>query len=200
MRHSTNKSLVLRIIQLVLILSLACPFIHAEKKETNTIIKIETNYGNMIIELYSDKTPITVKNFLQYINESFYNDTLIHRVVPNKFIQGGGFEKNLSIKKTHPPIKNEATKTLPHLKGSIAMARTSIVDSATSHFFINLADNNEFNHISSSPAGYGYAVFGKVIDGLNIAYKISRVKTKKQGLLKELPIKEVVIKKVIVIE
>lgn len=182
----------------VLILSILFSFstsTTAFSSNENPVVKLETTYGDIIIELYPKKAPITVANFLKYVDESFYDNTLIHRVFKNTFIQGGGFEKDLIIKKTHPPIKNEATNKLNHIKGSVAMARTTIIDSATSHFFINLKENEEFNHIKQTPKEYGYAVFGHVIDGINVALKISRVQTQEKGLLRDLPIKEVVILK-----
>jgi len=162
----------------------------------NPVVLLETSKGNIKIELNSKEAPITVKNFLSYASEGFYNGLIFHRVKPNFMIQGGGFEPKMVQKQTRAPIKNEAANGLQNQRGSIAMARTGIVDSATSQFFINLVDNGFLNYRDSSPGGFGYAVFGKVIEGLDVVDKIAGVKTGYVGQYGDVPLEPVIIKKV----
>jgi len=162
----------------------------------NPVVLIETSMGNIKVELYPDKAPITVKNFLEYVNSGFYSGTIFHRVIPNFMIQGGGFTKDFHIKKTNPAIKNEADNGLKNKRGTIAMARTMYIDSATSQFFINVADNDFLDHRDKSMQGYGYAVFGKVIEGMDVADKISKVKTGNYKGFDDVPVNPVVIKSV----
>ena len=143
----------------------------------NPQVEIQTNVGNVLIELYPDKAPITVKNFLSYVNENHYKDTIFHRVIPNFMIQGGGFDKSLHKKPTNKPIKNEANNGLKNRVGTIAMARTSDPHSATAQFFINVGNNTFLNYTNSTPRGFGYTVFGKVIKGMDTVKKISRTPT-----------------------
>ncbi|MBN1962666.1 MAG: peptidylprolyl isomerase [Deltaproteobacteria bacterium] len=133
---------------------------------TNPRVAIETTKGTIIIELFADKAPISVKNFLDYVDAKFYNGTIFHRVIPGFMVQGGGFTKDFAKKPTREPIKNEAKNGVANKRGTLAMARTAIVDSATAQFFINVADNEFLNHQNDSQ--YGYAVFGQVIDGMRI--------------------------------
>jgi len=162
----------------------------------NPIVVMETSMGTIEIELYQDKAPITVKNFLKYAEEKFYDGTIFHRVIQNFMIQGGGFTVDMQRKETHDPIKNEATNGLKNERGTIAMARTSVIDSATSQFFINVKDNFFLNHKSDSPDEYGYAVFGKVVKGMDVVDKINSVKTGKKGRYQDVPIEPVVIKSI----
>jgi len=163
----------------------------------NPVVLMETSMGNITLELYPDKAPVTVKNFLKYVDESFFNNTIFHRVISNFMIQGGGFTADFVQKTTHDPIKNEADNGLKNDRGTIAMARTNIVDSATAQFFINVVDNPFLNHKSKDPRGYGYAVFGKVIDGMDVVDKIKNVKTGKKGQFqKDVPLETVTIKKI----
>ncbi|TDJ06029.1 MAG: peptidyl-prolyl cis-trans isomerase [Deltaproteobacteria bacterium] len=152
----------------------------AEKgKMTDKVkVELETNYGKIILELDQKKAPVTVKNFLSYVDSGYYNGTIFHRVIDNFMIQGGGFNKDMSQKKTQDAIKNEANNGLTNEVGTVAMARTNVVDSATSQFFINLKDNSFLNHKNESPSGYGYAVFGRVVEGMPIINKIKGVRTK----------------------
>jgi cyclophilin family peptidyl-prolyl cis-trans isomerase len=131
---------------------------------------IETNYGNITIEVYPDKAPITVKNFLSYVEKGFYNQTIFHRVINGFMIQGGGFDKDMNQKETDAPVKNEASNGLKNEIYTIAMARTSIPDSATSQFFINVASNSSLDYPGQD--GAGYCVFGKVVDGKDVIQKI----------------------------
>ena len=136
--------------------------ITAEPAARNPVVLMETSLGNVKLELFAKEAPISVKNFLDYVNNGFYDGTVFHRVIPNFMIQGGGFTADLNQKQTNPPIKNEADNGLKNLSGTLAMARTTVVDSATAQFFINVADNGSLNHRDKTTQGYGYAVFGKV--------------------------------------
>lgn len=165
----------------------------------NPVVIMETSMGTIKIELFQDKAPITVKNFLSYVEDKHYDGTIFHRVIGlphgNKdfMIQGGGFDKDMKQKKTKDPIKNEAANGISNLKGTIAMARTSDPDSATSQFFINVADNEFLNKSSRSD---GYAVFGKVIEGMDVVEKIKAVKTGSKGGMDDVPLETVEIKSV----
>lgn len=139
----------------------------------NPQIEMQTNFGNILIELYPDKAPRTVENFLSYVKENHYKDTIFHRVIPGFMVQGGGFNKLLQQKPTKKPIENEANNGLKNEIGTIAMARTSDPHSATAQFFINVSNNKFLNYTSPTPRGYGYTVFGRVIKGMDIVKKIS---------------------------
>ncbi len=169
--------------------------------EENPVVVIKTSMGDITVELNKEKAPVTVKNFLRYVDEDFYDGTIFHRVIPGFMIQGGGFEIDESgefvQKKTHDPIKNEAGNGLTNDRGTIAMARTSVVDSATAQFFINVVDNVFLNHKNDTPRDYGYAVFGKVIDGMDVVDKIKSVKTGRKGPFpKDVPLETVLIKSI----
>ena len=154
--------------------------------------------GTITLELNADKAPTTVGNFVKYAKEGFYDGTIFHRVIDGFMIQGGGFTKSMDQKPTHEPIRNEAMNGLKNKRGTIAMARTMIVDSATSQFFINLVDNDFLDFTSPTPQGFGYAVFGKVTDGLDVVDAIGKVKTGFAGPHQNVPETPVVIKKVTV--
>lgn len=140
-------------------------------------VVITTNLGDITVELNEDKAPITAANFLSYVDEGFYNNTLFHRVIDKFMIQGGGFDDQLKQKPTKPPIKNEAGNGLKNNRGTIAMARTNVVDSATSQFFINLVDNDFLNHSGQNASAFGYAVFGQVVDGMDVVDRIAKQPT-----------------------
>ena len=140
------------------------------------VVLIETSLGNIKVELDAEKAPITVKNFLDYVNDKFYDGLIFHRVVPGFVIQGGGFDSNLVEKETKPPIKNEGDNGLSNTRGTISMARTPAPDSATSQFYINLRDNRRLDR-DNDPQHAGYCVFGKVIDGMDVVDKIGEVRT-----------------------
>jgi len=143
----------------------------------NSQVEIQTSFGNILLELYPDKAPKTVKNFLHYVKKNHYKDTIFHRVIPGFMIQGGGFDKLLKQKPTKKPIENEADNGLKNEIGTIAMARTSDPHSATSQFFINVGNNTFLNYTSPTPRGYGYTVFGRVIKGMDTVKKISSTPT-----------------------
>lgn len=157
------------------------------------MVTMKTSEGTIRIELWEDKAPITVKNFIRYVNEGFYDGTIFHRVIDNFMIQGGGFTADMVQKKPHEPIKNEAGNGAKNDVGTLAMARTNVIDSATCQFFINVKDNEFLNHRDESPAGFGYAVFGKVIEGMEVVDKIKKVPTGTAGPHQNVPVKPVVI-------
>ena len=159
------------------------------------MIRFITNHGNIDIELDFDKAPVTAQNFQQYAEDGFYNGTIFHRVIPGFMIQGGGMESGMKEKDTREPITNEADNGLKNARGTIAMARTSDPHSASAQFFINLVDNHFLNHTSKTNAGWGYAVFGQVVAGMDIVDKIATVKTGRSGMHRDVPLEEVVIEK-----
>lgn len=156
-------------------------------------VRFVTSEGAFVVRLRPDVAPETVDNFLSYVDNGFYSDTLFHRVISGFMIQGGGFDQDMSRKTTGSPVTNEASPTLPNLRGTIAMARTSNPDSATSQFFINVADNDFLN---AGVRGPGYAVFGKVTEGMGVIDRIARVKTGRVGGMSDVPIEPVVIQSV----
>ena len=166
--------------------------------DKNPVVTMETSKGTIKIELDKEKAPISVNNFVAYVNDKFYDGTIFHRVIPTFMIQGGGFDEKMNQKPTKAPIKNEAGNGLKNTRGTIAMARTGVVDSATAQFFINVKDNDFLNHRDDSQQGYGYAVFGKVIEGMDVVDKIKDVKTGTKGGFQDVPVETVVIKSVTV--
>jgi len=166
----------------------------------NPVVLMKTSQGDIKIELDKAKAPVTVENFIVYVNDKFYDGTIFHRVIPAFMIQGGGFDKDMNQKKTKPPIKNEAGNGLKNDVGTIAMARTGVVDSATSQFFINTVDNEFLDHKSKTPQGYGYAVFGTVTKGMDVVKVIEKVKTGSKGMFQDVPVEAVMIEKVTVKE
>ena len=161
---------------------------------TSNIVKLETSMGDIVIELDEKTTPVTFKNFLWYVNSGFYDGTIFHRVIPGFMIQGGGFAAGMKKKDTRPPIDNEADNGLRNERGTIAMARTSNPHSATAQFFINTVNNDFLNHKSKTQQGWGYAAFGKVVEGMDTVDAISAVKTTTRGPYRDVPVEPVVIK------
>lgn len=159
------------------------------------LVVIETNKGEIKLELDDFKAPISVKNFLAYVDQGYYKETIFHRVIANFMVQGGGLTAELQPKPpSQPPIKNEAGNGLKNVRGTIAMARTGIVDSATSQFFINLVNNDFLDHKDESSSGFGYAVFGKVIGGMDVVDKIGAGSTGMRNRFRDVPVETVVIK------
>jgi peptidyl-prolyl cis-trans isomerase A (cyclophilin A) len=150
-------------------------------------VRLETNMGTIELELDSDKAPISTENFLGYVRDGFYDGLIFHRVIRTFMIQGGGFDTDMQRKPTRDPIKNEATNGLRNDRGTVAMARTGVVDSATSQFFINVVDNAFLNHRSTNTREYGYAVFGKVVAGMDVVDKIRDVPTANLGPMRDVP-------------
>jgi len=161
----------------------------------NPRVKLTTNHGSIVIELNAGKAPNTVKNFLQYVKSNHYNGTIFHRVIKGFMIQGGGLEPGLKDKSSGSPIKNEADNGLVNDTGTIAMARTGDPHSATDQFFINVADNGFLNHTAPNARGWGYAVFGKVVEGMDVVRKIEAAPTGSSGHMDDVPEDDVVIEK-----
>jgi peptidyl-prolyl cis-trans isomerase B (cyclophilin B) len=159
----------------------------------NPKVVLDTTKGQIVIELYPDKAPETVKNFLAYVDAGFYNGTIFHRVIPNFMIQGGGFTPDMEQKPTRAPIKIESDNGLKNQRGTIAMARTQDPNSATAQFFINSADNTFLNFTAKTPKGWGYAVFGKVVQGMEVIDEISKAKTGAKGMHRDVPVETLVI-------
>lgn len=169
---------------------------HAAGKKV--MVEVKTTRGSITLELYPDKAPVTVENFLKYARAGKYDGTVFHRVIKNFMIQGGGMTADMKERATFPPIKNEADNGLKNVKGSIAMARTNMPHSASNQFFINTKDNHFLDHQNKSMRGWGYAVFGKVVKGMKTVSKIESVKTGHRMGHSDVPVKPVTIKKVIV--
>ncbi len=159
-------------------------------------VLIKTNLGDVTLELYPDKAPATVKNFLRYVDEGFYDGTIFHRVIGGFMIQGGGYGPDLERKPTHAPVPNEADNGLKNQRGAIAMARTSDPNSATAQFFINLMDNDFLDFRDKSFRGWGYTVFGKVVDGMDIVDKIADVHTTSKQGMRNVPEQDVIIESI----
>ncbi len=155
------------------------------------MVLLSTSLGEIKIELYDKEAPETVSNFLGYVNDGFFDGTIFHRVIAGFMIQGGGFTSDMQQKSTKPPIKNEAANGLKNELGTLAMARTNVVDSATSQFFINVKDNDFLNH--QGQANFGYCVFGKVVEGLDVVHQIEAVATGRSGMHDDVPVTPVVI-------
>ena len=159
------------------------------------MIKLHTNHGIITLELFADKAPETVANFEQYVKDGHYDGTIFHRVISNFMIQGGGFEPGMKQKATRATIKNEANNGLSNKIGTVAMARTMEPHSASAQFFINVADNSFLNHSAPTIQGWGYAVFGQVVDGLDVVMKIKDVATTMKGGHQDVPVDDVIIEK-----
>lgn len=184
------------------IIRLACSFAVAASSlahAQNPQVEFKTSMGTIAVELYQDKAPKTVANFVQYIKEGHYKDTVFHRVIDGFMIQGGGFDPKMSEKKTRAPIDNEAGNGLKNEAGTLAMARTNQVHSATAQFFINLKSNDFLNYREATPDGYGYAVFGKVTKGMDIVERIGKVSTGNSGQFQDVPRIPVVIESVAIL-
>ncbi len=166
----------------------------------NPKVLMETSEGNITIELYEKEAPVTVKNFLSYVSEGFFNNLIFHRVIPNFMIQGGGFDSKMNQKPVKDPIKNEARRGLNNKRGTLAMARTNVINSATAQFFINLINNDFLDHKDNSAGGFGYAVFGEVTEGMDVVDSIGRTRTHAFGMFRDVPINHITIKNVSVIE
>ena len=163
---------------------------------SNPLILMETSSGDILLELFEDKAPVTVANFMRYVDEEFYNYTIFHRVLKDFMIQGGGLGVRMDEKATHEPIQNEAGNGLKNTRGTIAMARTSDPHSAAAQFFINLVDNDFLDHEDDTPENFGYCVFGKVEDGMDVVDKIAKLKVKAQGEHEAVPLDMVVITRI----
>lgn len=161
----------------------------------NPRVKLETNHGDMVVELNATRAPISTENFVNYVKDGFFDLTIFHRVIPNFMIQGGGFTEDMMQKPTRDQIKNEADNGLPNKRGSLAMARTPDPDSASSQFFINLKDNDFLNYTAPTSQGWGYAVFGEVVEGLDVVDAIAQVATANKMGHGDVPVEPVIINK-----
>ncbi len=163
------------------------------------MVQMHTEFGTITLELYPDKAPATVENFLEYAKGGFYNNTVFHRVIDGFMIQGGGFEPGMTQKETRAPVKNEADNGLKNERYTIAMARTPNPHSATAQFFINVADNGFLDYSAPTPQGWGYCVFGKVVEGQDVVDRIKKVRTGSKGGHQDVPVDDVVITSVDVV-
>lgn len=168
--------------------------------ETQTKVKFQTSMGSFVIELNADKAPITVKNFLTYVEEGFYTNTIFHRIIPNFMAQGGGFDTSFNQKSTHDTIKIEADNGLKNDRGTVAMARTGVPDSASSQFFINYKDNDFLNYTASTQSGWGYTVFGKIIEGMDVFDAMEKSPTATRNGHQDVPKTDIVIEKAEIIK
>lgn len=166
----------------------------------NPVVTISTSLGDITVELFKDRAPVSVDNFIRYTAEGFYEGTIFHRVKQNFMIQGGGYTPDLAEKPTHPPIQNEATNGLRNVRGTIAMARRMTLRSATAQFYINVVDNRMLDHTGFSPEDFGYAVFGRVLSGMDVADRIAAVATRSSGEMEDVPVEPVIIKSVRVVK
>ena len=168
--------------------------------DTQTKVKVTTTLGAFIIQLNTEKAPVSSANFLTYVNEGFYNGTIFHRIIPDFMAQGGGFDTSFNQKAVHAPIKNEANNGLANNRGTLAMARTNDPNSATAQFFINLKDNSFLNHTSQTSSGWGYAVFGEVIEGMDVVDAMAKQATGNRGGHQDVPKTDIVIEKAEVVK
>jgi peptidyl-prolyl cis-trans isomerase B (cyclophilin B) len=164
------------------------------------MIKLNTNFGTITLELFADKAPATVENFINYVKDGFYDGTIFHRVINGFMIQGGGMEPGMKEKSTRAPIKNEADNGLSNETGTVAMARTNDPHSASAQFFINVSNNTFLDHRSPTPDGWGYAVFGKVVDGMDVVERIKAVETGNAGFHQDVPVEDVILESAEVVE
>lgn len=161
--------------------------------DANPVVLVDTNKGMIKVELWADKAPITVENFLRYVEGDLYDGLIFHRVIPGFMIQGGGMNPDMTEMSTFSPIKNEAKSDVKNNRGTLAMARTQVIDSASSQFFINLANNDFLNHTDETARGFGYAVFGEVIEGMEVVDAIAAVSTGRKGMHADVPVDPIVI-------
>ncbi|MDR2819551.1 MAG: peptidyl-prolyl cis-trans isomerase [Desulfovibrio sp.] len=159
----------------------------------NPMVLLETSSGDILIELFSDNAPKTVENFLRYVDERFYENTIFHRVIPGFMIQGGGLSARMEEKETGAQVQNEAGNGIKNTRGTLAMARTRDPHSATAQFYINLVDNSFLDHTEPTPSGWGYCVFGKVAEGMDVVDKIAKIKTRPQGIHENVPVEMVLV-------
>ena len=158
-------------------------------------VAFDTTKGKIVIELFEDKAPKTVANFLQYVKSGHFDGTIFHRVIPGFVIQGGGFTADMTQKPTKPPIQNEADNGLKNARGTLSMARTNDPNSASSQFFVNLSDNAALDHKGKSVQGWGYAVFGKVVEGMDVVDQIAQVRTGRKGYFDDVPVEPITVRK-----
>lgn len=192
------------LLRMASVLAISCGIVfgaYAGPKGGNPVVLLETSMGNIKVELKPQEAPITVSNFLTYVKEGHYDGLIFHRVIREFMVQGGGFTKEMREKRpAHPPIKNEAGNGLKNDRGTLAMARTGVVDSATAQFFINVVNNEFLNHVDNTPRGFGYAVFGQVVEGMEVVDKIRAVPTGRVSMFEDVPKEAVTILRATVVE
>lgn len=186
----------MRAVALILVLALQAQAPLQPANPANPIVVLETSLGDIVIELRQDRAPVSVQNFLAYARSGHYDGTIFHRVLKGFMIQGGGYTPDLESKPTRPPIRNEATNGLRNMRGTVAMARASAVRSATAEFFINVDDNSQLNHRGLTPDMYGYAVFGRVLEGMDVVDRIAGVAVRPVDGHEAVPVEPVVIRRV----
>jgi len=183
--------------RLLAVVAVVClPMVSSGCRKENPVVIMETSEGVLRIELFAEEAPETVNNFLQYVDDGFYDGTIFHRVMDGFMIQGGGFTPQMKQKATHAPVQNEAANGLKNLRGTLAMARTGDPHSATAQFFINVVDNGSLDHTAPTQSGYGYCVFGKVTEGMDVVDRIKGVETRTVGPFENVPVKPVLIQSV----
>jgi len=188
------------VLAMMLLLTSTLSFAKENKmSDAQTKVQFQTSLGNFVIQVNSEKAPISAKNFLTYVEEGFYDGTIFHRIIPGFMAQGGGFTPDFEQKAVHDPIKNEADNGLKNTRGSVAMARTPDPDSATAQFFVNYKDNKFLDYTSPTPNGWGYAVFGEVVEGMDVVDEMARQPTGNHGMHQDVPKTAIIIEKAVII-
>jgi cyclophilin family peptidyl-prolyl cis-trans isomerase len=194
-----NLSLVAVVLVLAILGSGSAAAQNNPSAKANPRVALDTTKGKVVLELFQDKAPKSVENFLQYVKSGHYDGVIFHRVIPDFMVQGGGFTPDMTQKETRPPIQNEADNGLRNERGTVAMARTNDPHSASAQFFINLKNNRFLDHTGKNPQGWGYAVFGKVVEGMDVVDAIAKVRTTTKGPYGDVPVEAITIKKASVV-